>query len=118
MLKKDDISSKRSDRLLNDIGRKVWDELAIEYGTRSLKRIASAGIVVFHKLPHEGRIKALAIVNGRKDIDLTLEVISDEEELERLLFREKQIKAKLKRGIKKESERRKHKDSNTNTKSA
>lgn len=99
----------RAARLLNEVGEAVWRELAKEYGPRSLKRIASAAMVTFEKLPHEGRVKAIAIANGEKNIELNLEIIPDEAEAERLQFRVKQIKAKIKKQIAKESQSRKNK---------
>lgn len=88
----------RSDRLLNDAGQKIWDELAKEYGPRALKRVASAAMATFQRLPHEGRVKAFEIIDG-KDVELTIQVIPDGEELERLLWRAKQLKKRLDKKI-------------------
>jgi len=108
----------RSDRLLNEVGQAIWLELAKEYGPRSLKRIASAAIVAFEKLPHDGKMKALAIVNGDKNVELAIEVIPDEAELQRLEFRTRQIKARIKREISQESRTRKKRKTMEQSKSA
>jgi len=92
----------RAARLLNEVGEAAWHELAKEYGPRALKRIASASMIAFEKLPHEGRTKAIAIANGEKDVELNLEVIPDEAEIERLKFRMRQINKKLKKQVEKE----------------
>jgi hypothetical protein len=99
-------TNSRADRLLNPIAQQIWAELSKEYGPRALKRIASAGIVAFSKLPHNGRVKAISIANGDKDLELILEVIPDDAELEQLEWQMKQIRRKLNSGIKREKIRR------------